>query len=134
MPIATLKAGFFFEPSSVIVHGESPIASVDSSVMFCTSWPMQEKHCSSLRYSAVWAPFTKATRLASMTSLSGESHATLAGTHSPRNLASTLPPVMAWAAQQASADRASAAMVSAFMTVSLKMVGRRDHCAACVTA
>jgi hypothetical protein len=36
------------------------------------------------------------TVVAPIMSLSGEVHAALAGTHSPRNSAATLPPVMVW--------------------------------------
>src|SRR5215216_7195253 len=77
-----------------MINGESPIASVESKVIFSTSWPMQVKHWSSLRYSARSEPLTKVTVDGSIMSLSGEVQSALAGTHSPRNSAATLPPVI----------------------------------------
>ena len=106
--ISTLTPGRdFLRPSRVIVNGESPIASVDSSVTSCTSRPMQEKHCSSFLKSARCVPLTNVTTSASMTSRSGDSQVALAGTQAPRNGAATLSPVIATAALQASAESAS---------------------------
>jgi hypothetical protein len=93
----------FFEASREIIHGESPIASVESMVPWVTSRPMQVKHGSNWRYSARWAPLTHVTLLASITSLSGEVQTAEAGTHVPRNFASALPPVTAWAVTPTSA-------------------------------
>src|SRR5215213_5717853 len=76
------------------MKGESPMASVESIVTFSTSRPMHVKHWSSFRNSARSASLTKVTTFGSMMTRSGEVQRALAGTHSPRNLASTSPPVI----------------------------------------
>ena len=89
------------------MNGESPMASVESSVTSCTSRPMHEKHCSSFLNSTRCAPLTNATTLASITSLKGDSQVPLAGTQAPRNGTATLSPVIATTAPQASAESAT---------------------------
>jgi hypothetical protein len=68
---------------------------------------MQVKHCFNWRYSARWAPLARVTLLASITSLSVEVQTAEAETHVPRNCASALPPVMAWAVTPTSAATGS---------------------------
>ena len=62
------------------------------------------KHWSSFVKSARWAPLTKVTTLAPIVSLIGDAQLAVAGTQSPRNFASTLPPVIASAVTSMSAE------------------------------